>query len=177
MDQIAAMGRPAPEEAPSYYSAYIEEAIGDDLVGALQKASDDVWDTVYHIQPGDADLRYAPDKWSIKEVFQHLIDAERVFAYRALRFARQDPTPLPGFDENAYMPAARVDQRGLHRLLREHDAVRAATIELFRSMDDAMLLRTGTANDQRISVRALGWVIAGHAGHHMRIVRERYLHR
>ncbi|MCB0790484.1 MAG: DinB family protein [Flavobacteriales bacterium] len=171
------IGRPGDVEVPAYYREYVRDADGGDLVRALHKASDDVWSTVYHIAPGAADMRYAPDKWSIKEIFQHLIDAERIFCYRALRFSRNDDTALEGFDENTYVPEAKVERRGLHQLLREHDAVRASTIELFRSFDDDMLRRMGTANGERISVRALGWVIAGHAMHHMRVVRERYLHR
>jgi uncharacterized damage-inducible protein DinB len=170
-----AWGRPAPEEIAGYYHGYIALAEGDDLVRALQKASDTVWNTVYLIPAGRAEHRYAPGKWSIKEVFQHVIDSERIFAYRALRFARNDRTELPGYEENDYVPEARVERRGFHQLLREHDVVRNATIELFRSFDEEMLLRSGTANKNRMSVRALGWTIAGHAMHHMRVITERYL--
>ena len=170
-----AWGRPAPEEVVGFYWNYIERAEGDDLIRALQKASDAVWNTVYLIPTGKAEHRYAPGKWTIKEVFQHVVDSERIFSYRALRFARNDGTELPGFEENDYVPEARVDRRGFHQLLREHDAVRASTIELFRSFDEEMLLRSGTANNNRMSVRGLGWAIAGHAMHHMRVIEERYL--
>lgn len=172
---MSSLHRPAPVEYPTYYGTYIDKAEGGDLLRALRKASDKVWDTVYRIPTGSADRRYADGKWSVKEIFQHVIDSERVFCYRALRFARNDATALPGFDETAYTPEARVERRGFHQLLREHDAVRAGSIELFTSFDEEMLLRTGTANGQVMSVRALGWAIAGHAVHHMRVIEERYL--
>ncbi len=169
------LGRPSPDEVPAYYRPYIDAAEGDDLVRALQKASDDLWNTVYLIPTGMAEHRYAEGKWTIKEVFQHLIDTERIWCYRALRFARNDATELHGFEEDDYVPAARVARRGFHQLLREHDAVRGATIELFRSFDEEMLMRGGVANGKSITVRGLGWTIAGHSVHHMRVVVDRYL--
>ena len=163
------------EEIPSFYRGYVEEAPDGDLIKTLRSASDRLWKTVSRIPTGHADHRYQPDKWSIKEVFQHVLDCERIFAYRALCFARMDDTELPGFDENAYAAAAQVGHRDFHELLREHDALRWTTVELFRSFTPEMLTRLGTANGTRISVRAIGWVIAGHAVHHMNVIDERYL--
>jgi hypothetical protein len=119
--------------------------------------------------------RYAAGKWSVKEVIGHLMDCERVFGYRALRFARGDETPLPGFDEQIYAPAGRFDDRRLGDLADELDAVRRATIALVRSFDAAALTRRGTANGAAVSVRALVYIIAGHERHHLTILRERYL--
>ena len=121
------------------------------------------------------DFAYAPGKWTIKQVVGHICDAERIFAYRALRFARGDVAPLPGFDENAWMPAARFDARPLGDLAAELDAVRRATLALLRTFDADALARRGTANNKEISVRALAYVIAGHERHHVGILRERYL--
>jgi hypothetical protein len=168
-------GRPATEEVAAYYHQYIEKAIGDDVLEALKHASDRAWETVYRIPTGHADHRYAPGKWTIKQIFQHLLDTERVFCYRALRFARNDGTELPGFDENEFAENADTSHRELHQLLREHDLQRSSTIALFRSFTEEMLMRSGVANGNRISVRALGWTIAGHVHHHMKVIDERYL--
>jgi DinB superfamily len=119
--------------------------------------------------------RYAADKWSLKEVIQHMIDCERIFAYRALRFARRDTTPLPGFEENDYAPVSGADARSLQDLMAEHDLVRTSSITLFRSFPPEALALTGTANGRQITVRAIGWVIAGHADHHRNVIEERYL--
>jgi hypothetical protein len=163
------------EEVPSFYHRYIKAVPETELLPALQHASDVLWAVINDL-PGDRHVfRYAEDKWTVKEVVQHVVDAERVFSYRALRFGRNDDTPLPGFDEDRYTPEARCNMRGLHAIMREHDAVRQASIELFKSLDDIALQRFGLANNNRISVRGLGWVIAGHAQHHARILRERYL--
>src|SRR2546423_5296233 len=121
---------------------------------------------------GIAPLR--PGKWSIKEVIGHVTDAERVFSYRALRFARADTISLPGFDENAWVPAGNFGARSLADLAAELDAVRPATIALFRGLDAAALARRGTASDNAVSVRAIAWIIAGHERHHVALLHERY---
>jgi uncharacterized damage-inducible protein DinB len=172
---MKAVPRPEAGEAISQFNTYISKATGSDLFQALNKASDRLWETVYRIPTGFADHRYAEGKWSIKEVFQHVLDSERIFCYRALCFARNDATELPGFDENAYAANADTSHRELHELLREHDLVRAATMALFRGFSEEMLLRSGVANGKRISVRAIGWTIAGHVTHHMDVIDERYL--
>jgi hypothetical protein len=118
--------------------------------------------------------RYGPDKWSIKEVLGHLIDAERVFAYRALRFGRADQTPLAGFDENTYVPAGRFGDRTLANVADEFRAVREATVRLLEGMPDEAFARSGKANDAAITVRALAWIMAGHERHHVGVLKERY---
>jgi len=167
--------RPGLDELEAYYHSYLAKAEGDDLFQALKNASERLWRTVYRIPTGFGDHRYAPGKWSIKEVFQHLLDTERIFCYRALCFARNDHTELPGFDENSYIDHAQVEKRELHELLSEHDLLRASTIALFKGFSDEMLLRGGIANGKHITVRALGWTIAGHVMHHMDVIDERYL--
>ncbi len=169
------LARPSAHEVPPFYRNYLHLAQGDHLIDALQRAAERTWRTVERIPPGHDDHRYAPDKWSIKELFQHVIDCERIFTYRALRFARNDATELPGFDENTYAAHADTAHRRFHELMREHDQVRAATITLFKSFNTEMMCRSGNANGVDISVHALGWIIAGHATHHMEIIDHRYL--
>lgn len=121
------------------------------------------------------DYRYAEGKWTIKDIIQHVIDSERIFAYRALRFARNDSTELPGFDENHYAATVNADGRHLKDLLTELSSVRHATLLLFSSFTNEELLRKGMASGYMLSVRALGFCIIGHQNHHMKIFRERYL--
>jgi uncharacterized damage-inducible protein DinB len=174
MPATLAISRPAPDEFIEYYGKYIDLVPGDDAMPALR---DQIGDTVRLLKPLDeskAKARYAPGKWSVKEVVGHLADCERVFAYRALRMSRADTTPLSGFDENAYVPAGRFDARPLAELVDEFERVRAASVALFRGMDEEALLRRGTANGNGISVRALAWILAGHELHHRRLLIERY---
>jgi uncharacterized damage-inducible protein DinB len=121
------------------------------------------------------DYRYAEGKWTIKDIIQHLIDVERIFAYRALRFSRGDTTELPGFDESAYADTAHANKRHLKDLLTELATVRQSTMQLFGSFDEEELLRRGVASNNMVSVRALGFIIIGHQNHHMKIFQERYL--
>jgi len=169
-----AIARPAPDEFFEYYGKYIDMVPGEDAMPALR---DQIGDTVRLLKPLDEQKalhRYAPGKWSVKEVVGHLSDSERVFAYRALRMGRGDETPLSGFDENEYTPAGRFDARPLADILDEFESVRAASLALYRGMDEEALLRRGTANDKEISVRALAWILAGHELHHRRLLIERY---
>jgi hypothetical protein len=126
------------------------------------------------VRPEKADFAYAPGKWSVKEVIGHMGDVERVMAYRALRFARNDATPLPGFDENTYVPAAIFGRRNIDDLVDELEVIREATTQLLRHLDEAALARRGVANGAEVSVRALAYIIAGHERHHLRVLRERY---
>lgn len=172
---MIALERPTAEEVFPYYQRYVAKAKGADLLAALAHANTRLHGVLDILPEARGEYRYADGKWSVKEVVQHMIDAERIFGYRALRFARMDATPLPGFEENDYVPAADVARRTMKQLVHEHDVVRAASVELFKSFSMEMLLRTGTANGNRMSVRALGWTIAGHAMHHLDVIEERYL--
>lgn len=172
---MIATSRPACTDLPFYYHGYVAVVEGKDIADALLLASTHMHRTLDQVPEGRGDHRYAPDKWTIKEVLQHVIDAERVFAYRALRFGRNDATELPGFEENDYAPASRAHRRTMADLLKEHDAVRASSLALFESFDAEALASSGIANGHRITVNAIGWVIAGHAFHHVRMLKERYL--
>jgi len=173
---IATISRPEPSEYVPYYQTYISKVPPK---GDLLTVLEDQRRETQHLLAGLADAkalhRYAPGKWSIKEVVGHVTDTERVFGYRALVFGRADESPLPGFDEKSWVPAGRFDARPLKDLAAELDAVRRGTIALFSGLDTDALGRRGTANNNPISVRALGWIIAGHERHHVAIVRERYL--
>ena len=166
--------RPAPEEYAPYYGTYIGKVADGDVVDALRGQITDTLAYLRAIPESRGGHRYAEGKWSIREVVGHLTDAERIFAYRALRFARDDSTPLPGFDENAFVANARFDERTLASLINEFEAVRRATIAQFESFFPEEWLRAGNASGKQMSVRALAWVIAGHELHHRGILRERY---
>lgn len=167
--------RPQADEHAPYYSRYIDQVPDGDIVDFLERQESEAAAFLRAIPANLQEHRYAEGKWSVKEVVGHLADAERIFAYRALRFARADQTPLAGFDENAYVPAGGFDARTYGSLVDEWVHVRRATISLLRGLDGDAPLRRGKANDQEISVRALAWVMAGHVVHHAAILRERYL--
>lgn len=172
---MIATGKPAASEVPAFYQGYVDAAPGGTLLESLAHADTGFGGLTGLVGEAQGGHRYAPGKWSIKEVVQHVIDSERVFTYRALRFARNDTTALPGFDENTYAPASEADRRSMDELLAEAAIVRSATIALYRSFTPEMLARQGSANGNTISVQALGWIIAGHAAHHLRIIHQRYL--
>jgi uncharacterized damage-inducible protein DinB len=121
------------------------------------------------------EYRYAEGKWTIKDLLLHLIDAERIFAYRALRIGRGDKTPLAGFEENGYVINANANSRSEESLLKEFELVRKSTLELFKNFTDEQLAYLGTSSDSIISVRAIGFIISGHQNHHIKIIQERYL--
>jgi uncharacterized damage-inducible protein DinB len=171
----ALIPRPDATEYAPFYGNYIGKVPDGDLLKILEQQRREMQALLARIPEAKALHRYAPGKWSIKEVVGHIMDAERVFCYRALRFARADTKPLQGFDENAWVPAGKFDARSLADLAAELDAVRGSTIALFRGCDADALARRGSANNQEISVRALAYIVAGHERHHMAILRERYL--
>jgi uncharacterized damage-inducible protein DinB len=165
--------KPEADEYLAYYGKYIA-LVGDDAMAALRKQAAATPRLLKGVSESQAMFRYAPGKWSVKEVLGHIMDGERVFGYRALRFGRADGTPLPGFDENAWVPAAGFERRTMTELAAEYEAVRAATLALFGSFDSAALVRRGAANNAEVSVRALAHIIAGHELHHVGLLRERY---
>ncbi len=170
-------GRPADSEYNRYYQPYVQEVPDGDLLETLAEQQNSTAAVLAGISDTNAGFRYADGKWSVLEVIGHIADAERVFAYRALRFARADGTPLPGFDENAWIPEAGFDSRTLPDVAAELRSVRESTLTLFRSVSAEAWLRSGTASGHPISVRALAWIIAGHERHHLRVLAERYFPR
>ena len=169
------MARPDLNRVPEYFHKYINQVEGDDLLNVLEKQTRYFLKFLKDIPKDKRDYRYAEDKWTIKEVLQHITDAERVFAYRALCFARKDPTPLPSFDENIYASNSKACQRKWKDLVNEFETARQATLSLFGSFDDEQLESSGTASGKSNYVLAIGFVIAGHVNHHMNVTKERYL--
>ena len=167
--------RPAPTEHYSYYLTYVSEVPEGDLLALLAAQRDSTAALLATIPEAKAGYRYAPGKWSIKEVIGHISDAERVFAYRALRIARADATPLPGFDENAWMPPAEFDRRTLADLAADLRSVRESTLALFHGFPGEAWTRLDTASGHPVSVRALAYILTGHERHHLRVLQERYL--
>lgn len=174
MSPTIALARPAADEHHPYYGRYVARVVGDDALVPLTEQLAGTLSLLARVDEPRAAFRYAPGKWSVKEVIGHMVDTERVFAYRALCFARGDATKLPGFDEDAYVERAGSDERALADLALEFGAVRAATIALLRSLTPESAARRGTANDATMSARAAAWVIAGHELHHRGVLLERY---
>ena len=163
-------------EYASYYGTFIENVSNEyTLLEELEISVHRLIKFVQNIPMDKFDYRYAEGKWTIKDILQHLIDTERIFAYRALRFSRNDTTPLSSFDENNYVVFANANKRSIQDLLTELAVVRQATLSLFKTFSEEELLRIGIASNHPMSVRALGFVIIGHQNHHQRVFEERYL--
>ncbi|MFN2424528.1 MAG: DinB family protein, partial [Cryomorphaceae bacterium] len=165
---------PSADEYAPYYANYVRHAAGRSLSEALQcdvSAMDALFD---RLTEADGNYAYAPDKWTVKEVLLHCIDAERIFAYRALRLLRGDNTPLPGYDQDPYVPASDANARSLTSIREEWQSVRAATLSLYAHAPETHLGLIGTASDCPISARALAYIIPGHYLHHVEVLRERY---
>lgn len=164
------------DEYGSYYSTYIAQ-VSDEytLIEELEISVHRLRNFVQDIPLDKYDYRYAEGKWTIKDILQHLIDCERIFAYRALRFARKDTTPLPGFDENEYAAIGQGSQRSIRDLLTEMAILRESSLCLFKTFSPETLMLRGVASENEFSIRALGFIIIGHQNHHQRIFQERYL--
>ena len=171
---MAKVGRPEAGEFAPYFERYVALVPGDDPVAALAEQAAAVRDALGGVTEAGAGFRYAPEKWSIREVVGHCSDAERVFAYRALAFARGEKAALPPFDENEFARLAGHDRVALAELLDEFAAVRAATLHLLRHLPADAWRRRGVASGKGISVRAVAFVMAGHVAHHLGLLRDRY---
>ncbi|HRG09155.1 MAG TPA: DinB family protein [Cyclobacteriaceae bacterium] len=163
------------ETIPHFYKNYVKQVEESDLLQALRISGHRALELVHTIQDPKKDFQYATGKWTIREVLCHMIDAERIFAYRALRFARNDKTALAGWDENDYAPQANAAGRSLQKIAAEMAHLRSATIDMFEGFTPEMLVRKGIANNNELSVVALGFIIAGHETHHCGILKDRYL--
>lgn len=167
--------KPGPSEYGSFYQGYIDcVPDGISALKILKEQQSGLIGLLENLDDEDALYKYAPGKWSIKQVLGHMIDTERIFAYRALSIARGEEKELPGFDQNKYVEEAGFDKRTLNSLVDEYKSVRKATIELFGSFTDAMLGRQGIASSNPCSVRALVFILAGHENHHIRLLKDRY---
>ena len=158
-----------------HYQTYISVLKNVDLIDVLMVSSEELLGTIKDLSEEKFNFQYDESKWTIKEILQHLIDTERIMSYRALRFSRNDATELPGFDENWYVVNSNGNERNSNDLIDEFTCTRRASISLFKSFTDEMLLLAGTANGSDMTVRALGFIIAGHQMHHLKIIKERYL--
>jgi hypothetical protein len=175
--------RPSSDEFFSYFQTYVDattkalEALPQSLLSLLEGQVGALRTLLQGVDEQAAQTAYAPGKWTLAESLLHVSDTERVFGYRLLRFARGDSTPLPGFDQDVWVPNSGAASRKLADILTEIETVRAASLTLIRSLDDAALARQGTSNNRTLSVRALAWIIAGHFAHHHELTRTRYLGR
>ncbi|MEO8192727.1 MAG: DinB family protein [Gemmatimonadales bacterium] len=167
--------RPTPDEYAPFYAGYVGRVPDVDVVDTLSRQISETVGVLRSIPESRGDHRYAPGKWSIREVVGHLGDAERVFTYRAFRFSRADPTPLEGFDENTFVRNAPFTRETLADLTNELEHLRRASLYLFAALDDEAMSRRGIANGLEVSVRALAFIIAGHEHHTLEVLRERYL--
>lgn len=166
---------PASEYNPFYHNYIL--ALGEDvtILEKLDSGRKELLQVFQDIPEEKMSYAYSKGKWTLAELLLHIMDAERVFQYRALRFARGDDTPLPGFDHDSYVPASNANKRGKQDLLQEYDSIRQSTIHLFRAFSEEMLKSIGVASGSEMSVRALGFIISGHQAHHLKIIKERYL--
>jgi uncharacterized damage-inducible protein DinB len=171
----ASATKPGKSEFLPYYERYIALVRDGDVLSTLTTQMAETQALLRGLPASIATYRYAPDRWSVNEVVGHMIDSERIFASRALRFARNDATPLPGFEQDDYVRNSTFDAYPLSELTSELEAVRQSTVFLFRHMDEQAWTRRGVANNAEVSVRALAWIIAGHELHHREIIRTRYL--
>jgi len=160
---------------PEFYKNYVSHVQDLNVLDALQLSGSKTVELLESVDESLGEYRYAPGKWSVKELLCHMMDAERIFAYRALRFSRNDGTPLSGFEENDYAPEANAHSRSLKQLVAEMKNLRKTSIDLFASMTPEMLQRKGTANNKLITVINIGYIIAGHETHHRNVLSERYL--
>ena len=169
------MSRPQATEAAPYYLTYIDRVSGDNIVDVMKLQLDDTAEILAGISEEKSLHRYAPDKWSIRQVINHLNDTERVFAFRAMWFARGFSDPLPSFDQTISATAARADDYSWASHVQEFQKIRQATLAFFRNLPAEAWLRSGIASGNSVTVNALGYIIAGHVAHHLAIVQQRYL--
>ena len=170
-----ALMRPLPGEYAEGYAPYITAAPDGDALALLGSQLDEVLALFSGLSEAQGAHRYAPGKWSLKDLLQHLSDAERIFAYRCLRIGRGDATPLPGWDENTYAGSASADARPLAELLADFRAARLSSLALFRSLPDGAWTQQGNSNGRNITARCIPYIDLGHVAHHLAVIRERYL--
>ncbi len=167
--------KPKPGTYPEYFKTYLQLVPDGNILEELSASYIDTMELVTSLDPETLFYRYAPGKWTILEILQHIMDAERIFGYRALCIARGEQKELPGFEENEYAAQSLATLRNINDMVREFSILRASTIELFKSFSPEILERTGTANGKLVSVKALLFITLGHEMHHRTIIEQRYL--
>lgn len=169
------MTKPDLATVPPFYKGYVDFVKDYELMEIIKLSNQRTLQLVRSIPEDKGEYRYGPGKWTIKELLCHMMDAERIFAYRALRFARNDKTPLAGFEETDYAPEANAHSRKIIEIADEMERLRRSTLDLYKSFTSEMLLRKGTANNTEISVLNIGYIIPGHETHHTVVLKDRYL--
>lgn len=169
------IARPEANEYASYYEKYVSLVADGPIVELLEQQLEKTLGLLGGLSEDQGNYRYAPDKWSIKELVGHISDTERIFAYRALRFARNDKNPLAGFEQDGYIANAGFDKCRLSDLVTEFEFVRKSSISLLRHLPEEAWVRHGVASDNEVSVRSLAYILAGHELHHLKVLSERYL--
>ena len=168
------INKPEPNEYPLFFQGYIERVVTNDIILFLKKQNNEFVNQMSAIGSEKANFRYAPGKWSVKEVMGHIIDIERAMAYRAFSFSREEEHPLPGIDQHHYTPRGNFDYRHLDDLVQEFKFLRLSNLLLFASMDDGSSRRQGIADQKTFTVRALVFIAAGHLEHHRQVLKEKY---
>jgi DinB superfamily len=168
------MTNPDENTLPTFFSRYVDLVRGLDVIEALVRSAQAMEDCLDRLDEEKGNFRYAENKWTVKELVCHVIDADRIFAFRALTFARGDKSPLPGFEENEYAPETNAEARGLLQLNAELQRLGMTHVDLFGSFTPSMLQRSGVANGNEVSVVNLGYILAGHKLHHVGVINERY---
>jgi hypothetical protein len=170
------LSRPDASEYPPYAAAYVNLVVGDDILGILSAQLEEITALLKPVDDRRAsEFAYAPGKWTVKQILGHMIDTERIFGYRALCVARNDATPLPGFEQDDYVASGSFNERTLSGLIDEFRVVRQSTISLFQNLPQQAWLRHGLANKYNVTVRGVAFLAAGHGWHHTKILREKYL--
>lgn len=169
------INKPEPSSYPPYYKVYVDAVKGEDIFQELLTEHYDTIDLITSIDLETQHFRYAEGKWNVKEIVQHIMDAERVFAYRAMSIARGEKQSLPGYNDMHYAAASLATMRNMQDMAREFSVLRASTIELFKSFTPEMMEQKGMANNMEVTVKALVFIVLGHEIHHRRIIEERYL--
>jgi uncharacterized damage-inducible protein DinB len=165
---------PEPDEYGDFYKDYIELVGNENVIQALIQQGQQTYAVIKRLTDEETSYRYQDDKWNVKEIIGHLVDTERIMAYRALCISRGEQNPLPGYDHEEYVQNADFSNRSLQSISTEYDALRNANISMFNSFSSDQVTRTGIANDISVSVRALAYIIAGHERHHMNVLEEKY---
>jgi DinB family protein len=169
------MSRPQPAEYDSYYQKYISLVPEEDIILVLETQMDELAELFKDIPEEKGTFAYADGKWTIKEVLSHLIDGERIFAYRAFRIARGDKTPIEGFEQDGYIENSHANRRPFAEMIKEFALLREANLMFFSNLEIGDWVRTGTANNVEISVRSLAWIMVGHTRHHLNILKSNYV--
>ena len=169
------INKPESNEYHEFYAGYVAKVIDEDIRMFLENQNQDICTFLKNVLPEKVNYAYSEGKWTIKQLVRHLVDAERVFGYRAMCIARKDTTKLPGFDEGDYMEAADDSKNSYHDLIHEFESLRVSNIRMIDNFTEQCFTRVGNANGSDISVRAIIYIMAGHVAHHKKIIQERYL--